>query len=141
MARQTNEMPTRPRDFFVRYGEALATGDLPGIAGCYAVHGLVLSDAGSIPVATREEIEAGFDGAAERHRARGLVGARPTIVRSEEITGRLVSVDVRWDYLDEQGRSAQQDGYRYVLRLDDDAGPWIQVVIVAPGLQTTEVGP
>jgi hypothetical protein len=38
-------------------------------------------------------------------------------------------VDVRWEYLDEQGRSAQQNGYRYVLRLQDEASPKIQVVI------------
>jgi hypothetical protein len=45
-----------------------------------------------------------------------------------------VSADVRWDYLDGRGRSAQQDGYRYVLRLDDEAGPQIQVVIATPAL-------
>jgi hypothetical protein len=43
-----------------------------------------------------------------------------------------VSADVRWDYLDEQGRSAQQDGYRYVLRLEDETDPKIQVVIATP---------
>lgn len=37
------------------------------------------------------------------------------------------SVDVRWDCLDEEGCSAQQDGYRYVLRLAEGAGPRICV--------------
>jgi hypothetical protein len=87
---------------------------------------------GSIPVATREEVEAAFQGAAHGYHAQGLVGARPTIVGSEAITERLVSADVRWDYLDEQGRSAQQDGYRYVLRLEDETDPKIQVVIATP---------
>lgn len=36
---------------------------------------------------------------------------------------------VRWNYLDEQGRSVQQDGYRYALRLEERAGPQICVVI------------
>ena len=36
---------------------------------------------------------------------------------------------VHLNYLDEQGRSAQQNGYRYVLRLEDEASPKIQVVI------------
>ena len=122
----------RLRTFFVRYGEALATGDLKTVADCYAVPLLVLSDAGSIPVATREEVEAVFQGAAQGYHAQGLVGARPTIVGSEAITERPVSADVRWDYLDEQGRSAQQDGYRYVLRLEDETDPKIQVVIATP---------
>jgi len=122
----------RLRTFFTRYGEALSAGDLKAISGCYAVPSLVLSDAGSIPIATREEIEAAFDGAAERYRTQGLVAVRPTLVASEALSERLVSVDVRWDYLDEQGRSAQQNAYRYVLRLGGEAEPKIQVVIATP---------
>jgi hypothetical protein len=117
------------RRFLVRYGEALSAGDLKAISDCYAIPALVLSDAGSVPIAAREEIEAAFDGAAERYRAQGLVGLRPTLVASEALSERLLSVDVRWDYLDEQGRSTQQNGYRYVLRLQDEASPKIQVVI------------
>ena len=117
------------RRFLVRYGEALSTGDLKAISACYAVPSLVLSDEGSIPIASREEIEAAFDSAAERYRAQGLVAVRPTLLASEALSERLVSVDVRWDYLDEQGRSAQQNAYRYVLRLEDEASPKIQVVI------------
>jgi hypothetical protein len=122
----------RLRRFFARYGEALAAGDLKPISGCYAVPSLVLSDAGSVPVAAHEEIEAAFDGAAERYRAQGLVALRPTLVASEALSEWLVSADVRWDYLDEQGRSAQQNGFRYVLWLEDEAEPRIQVVIETP---------
>jgi hypothetical protein len=117
------------RRFLVRYGEALSAGDLKAISGCYAVPSLVLSDEGSVLIAAREEIEAAFDGAAERYRAQGLVALRPTLVASEVLGERLVWVDVRWDYLDEQGRSAQQNSYRYVLRLEDEVSPKIQVVI------------
>jgi hypothetical protein len=120
------------RRFLVRYGEALAVGDLKAISGCYAIPSLVLSDAGSVPIAAREEIEAAFDGAAERYRAQGLVGLRPTLVASEALSERLLSVDVRWECLDKQGRSAQQNGYRYVLRLQNVASPKIQVVIETP---------
>ena len=114
------------RRFLVRYGEALAAGDLKAISGCYAVPALVLSDEGSVPISARQEIEVA---AAERYREQGLVGLRPILVASEAISERLLSVDVRWEYLDEQGRSAQQNGYRYVLRLQDEASPKIQVVI------------
>jgi hypothetical protein len=117
------------RRFLVRYGEALAAGDLKTISGCYAVPSLVLSDAGSVPIAARQEIEAAFDGAAERYRAQGLVGIRPTLLAWEALSERLLSVDVRWEYLDEQGRSAQQNGYRYVLRLENEGTLKIQVVI------------
>jgi hypothetical protein len=119
--------------FFVRYGEAVAAGDLETITKRYAVPGLVLSDVGSISIAGHEEIETAFRGSAETYRTQGLVAARPTIVRYEAITERLVSVDVLWDYLDEQGRGAKQDAYRFLLRIDHDAEPQIQVVIATPG--------
>src|SRR3712207_4672998 len=117
------------RRFLVRYGEALSAGDLKAISGCYAVPSLVLSDEGSVPIASREEIVAAFEGAAERYRAQGLVAVRPTLLASEALSERLVWVDVQWDYLDEEGRSALQNGYRYVLRFEEEASPKIQVVI------------
>ena len=122
----------RLKSFFASYGEALTAGELKNISGCYAVPALVLSDAGSVPIAARQEIEAAFDGAAERYRAQGLVGIRPTLLAWEALSERLLCVDVRWEYLDEQGRSAQQNAYRYVLRLEDEASPKIQVVIGTP---------
>src|ERR671914_2158002 len=120
------------RRFLVRYGEALSSGDLKAISRCYAVPSLVLSDTGSVSIAAREEIEAAFDGAAERYRAQGLVAVRPTLVASEALSERLVSADVRWDYLDEQGSSVQTNAYRYLVRLVEGTGPGIQVVIAMP---------
>lgn len=132
MSERTTEGETPDRagieGFFVRYGEAVSAGDLKAISGCYAVPASVLSDAGSIPISTREEIEAAFDGAAERYRAQGMVAAQPTVVAVENLTEKLVFADVRWDYLDEEGRSAERNSYRYVLRLED-AGPRICALI------------
>jgi hypothetical protein len=100
--------------FFVRYGEVVSDGDLEAISACYAVPSIVISDEGAIPIATREEVEAAFDGAAERYRARGMVAARPTVVAAEALTEKLVSADVRWDYVDEGG--AQRRAKRVPLR-------------------------
>lgn len=118
--------------FLACYREALSVGDLKAISGCYALPSLVLSDAGTIPITTRTEIETAFDGAAERYRAQGLVAVRPTLVASEALSERLLCVDVRWDYLDEQGSSVQTNAYRYLVRLEEETGPGIQVVIAMP---------
>ena len=67
----------------------MSAGDLKSISGCYAVPSLVLSDEGSIPIAARVEIEAAFDGAAERYRAQGLVHLQPTLVAWESLSERL----------------------------------------------------
>jgi hypothetical protein len=112
-------IPMLPREerlqaFLSRYGEALSAGDLPA---------LVLSDEGSIPVATRAEVEEAFRDAAQSYRAQGLVAARTPIIGSQEITEPLASVDVRLAYLDEQG-----EAYRYLVRLEEEAVPRIQVV-------------
>jgi ketosteroid isomerase-like protein len=132
MSERTTEGATPDRagieGFFVRYGEAVSAGDLKAISGCYAVPAIVLSDAGSIPISTREEIEAAFDGAAERYCAQGMVAARPTVVAVENLTEKLVFANVRWDYLDEEGGSAERNSYRYVLRLEE-AGPRICALI------------
>ena len=137
MSDRTTEGATSDRarfeTFFVRYGEAVSAGDLKSISGCYAIPSIVLSDAGSIPIATREEIEAAFDGAAERYRAQGMVAARPTVVAVEILTDKLVFADVQWDYLDEEGRSAEQNAYRYVLRMKDAGPRFCTLIATSPG--------
>lgn len=102
--------------FFEGYGEAVAAGDLPRIAGSYLTPALVLGPGATIPVATGEEVEAAFRGAADAHRARGLVTARATVERLEPITDDLAMADIRWEYLDAEGRVAEGNDYRYVLR-------------------------
>lgn len=135
MSEQTTEGAAPDRAsleaFFVRYGEAVSAGDLKAISGFYSVPSIVISDEGAIPIATREEVEAAFDGAAERYRAQGMVAARSTVVAAEALTEKLVFADVQWDYVDEEGRSAERNGYRYLLRLED-AGPQICALIATP---------
>lgn len=125
------KLRARLEAFFVRYGEAVSAGELTAISACYAVPSIVISDEGAIPIATRGEVEAAFDGAAEQYRARGMVAARPTVLAAEVLTSKLVFADVRWDYVDEDGRGVEQNGYRYVLRMED-AGPRICALIATP---------
>ena len=77
--------------FLDRSAEALAAGDLPGIAACYALPALVVGDANTIPVT-----EAAFAGAADTHRAQGLVGIRPEPRAVDPFTATLTLVDVAW---------------------------------------------
>ena len=123
---------TPPSDiaaFLDRYAEALAAGDLPGIAGCYALPALVAGDAATIPVAEAGQIEAAFAGAAETYRAQGLVGIRPELRALDPLTPALTLVDLRWAYLDEAGQARQHTSYRYLLRRSDSGQLGIQVVV------------
>jgi ketosteroid isomerase-like protein len=115
--------------FLDRYADALAGGDLPGIAACYALPALVVGDAATIPVAEAGQVEAAFAGAADAYRARGLVGVRPEVQAVDPLTAALTMVDVCWAYLDEAGAARQHTSYRYLLRRADTGQLGIQVVI------------
>jgi ketosteroid isomerase-like protein len=115
--------------FLDRYAEALAGGDLPGIAACYALPALVVGDGATIPVSEPAQVEAAFAGAAEAYRAQGLVGLRPQVRAVEPLTGALILVDVGWAYLDEAGRERRRTAYRYLLRRAGNGRLGIQVVI------------
>ena len=115
--------------FLDRYAKALAAGDLPGVAACYALPALVVGDSGAIPVAEAAQVEAAFAGAADAYRAKGLVGIRPELAAAEPLTSTLTLVDVRWAYLDEAGQAGQHTAYRYLLRRSGAGQLGIQVVV------------
>ena len=126
-------MDTTPRseivDFLDRYAEALTAGDLPGIAACYVLPGLVVGEAATIPVAEAGQVEAAFAGAAEAYRAKGLVGIRHELRALDPLTPALTLADVRWSYLDEAGEARQHTSYRYLLRRSGPGQLGIQVVV------------
>ena len=115
--------------FLDRYADALAAGDLPGIAACYAVPALVVGDAATIPVTEPAQVEAAFAGAADAYRAQGLVGIRPELRAVDPLTATLTLVDVGWAYLDEAGADRRHTSYRYLLRRADAGRLGVQVVV------------
>jgi hypothetical protein len=121
--------PTDVAGFLERYAGALAAGDLPGIAACYALPALVVGDGGTIPVAAATEVEGAFAGAADAYRAQGLVGIRPELRAVEPLTPNLTLVDVGWAYLDEADQARRHTSYRYLLRRSDGGELGIQVVV------------
>ena len=120
--------------FLKRYGEALMAGDLPTVADHYTAPCLFLSDSASTAVDAHHEIAQLLKAAVGRLHDQGLVAAHPNVLRAEAVTEALVWTEVSWDYRDTHGHSAQPEIYRYVLRLDADMGPLIQVVIAMPEL-------
>jgi ketosteroid isomerase-like protein len=115
--------------FLDRYADALSSGDLPGIAACYALPALVVGDAATIAVSEPAQVEAAFGGAADAYRAQGLVGLRPEVRAVDPLTGALTLVDVRWAYLDEAGTARRHTSYRYLLRRAEGGQLGIQVVV------------
>ena len=115
--------------FLDRYAEALAAGDLPGIAACYALPALVAGDEAAIPLSEPAQVEAAFVGAADAYKAQGLVGIRPELRAVDRLTPALLLADVRWAYLDAGGDARRHSAYRYLLRRSAPGRLGIQVVV------------
>ncbi|MEV6693081.1 hypothetical protein AB0M35_16565 [Micromonospora sp. NPDC051196] len=115
-------------DFFDRYGVALTSGDLPAIAGCYALPGMVVADTYSFSFTSPAAVTLSFVGAAPDYTERELVAAHAEIEQIQHISALLTLVAVRWEFLDSQGRQVPGERYRYLLRSTDD-GPVICTVV------------
>lgn len=117
-------------DFFDRYGAALVAADLPAIAGCYALPGLVVADSYSFSFTSPAAVALSFVGAAPDYQDRELVAANAQLLDVQELSASLTMVAVEWEYLDSTGRCVPGERFRYLLRITED-GPAICTVIRA----------
>ncbi|MET8123694.1 hypothetical protein [Micromonospora sp. NPDC005189] len=115
-------------DFFDRYGVALTSGDVPAIAGCYALPGLVVADTYSFSFTSPAAVALSFVGAAPDYQERELVAAHARIEDVQPVSARLTMVAVEWEFLDSRGQAVPGERYRYLLRTSDE-GPAICTVI------------
>ncbi|SCF03414.1 hypothetical protein GA0070612_3188 [Micromonospora chokoriensis] len=115
-------------DFFDRYGVALTSGDLPAIAGCYALPGLVVADTYSFSFTSPAAVALSFVGAAPDYQDRELIAANARIEDVQPVSALLTMVAVEWEFLDSQGRAVPGERYRYLLRISDE-GPVICTVV------------
>lgn len=115
-------------DFFDRYGVALTSGDLPAIAGCYALPGLVVADTYSFSFTSPAAVALSFVGAAPDYQDRELIAAHARIEDVQPVSALLTMVAVEWEFLDSQGQAVPGERYRYLLRMSDE-GPVICTVV------------
>jgi hypothetical protein len=114
--------------FFDRYGNALTTGDVAAVAGCYALPGMVVADSYSFTFASPAAVALSFLGAAPAYRDRQIVAAHAQMLDVQPLSGALTMVAVEWEYLDAGGNALTGERFRYVLRTDA-RGPRITTVI------------
>ncbi|PWR09639.1 hypothetical protein DKT68_11580 [Micromonospora acroterricola] len=115
-------------DFFDRYGVALTCGDLPAIAGCYALPGMVVADTYSFSFNSLAAVALSFVGAAPDYQDRELVAAHARIEDVQPVSALLTMVAVEWEFLDSRGHAVPGERYRYVLRTTSE-GPVICTVV------------
>jgi hypothetical protein len=115
-------------DFFGRYGSALAAGDLPAIARCYALPGLVVSGSYSFTFTSPAAVALSFLGAAPTYADRQVVAAHAQMHDVQQLGGNLALVAVEWEYLDCTGHAVPGERYHYVVR-SESTGPRICTVL------------
>lgn len=115
-------------EFFGRYGAALTSGDIPGIAGCYALPGMVVADSYSFTFTSPAAVALSFLGAAPAYTEQQIVAAHAQIRDVQRLSHALAMVAVEWEYLDSCGNAVPGESYRYLIRADA-AGPRITIVI------------
>ncbi|MET8084171.1 hypothetical protein [Micromonospora sp. NPDC005237] len=114
--------------FFDRYGAAMTSGDLPSLAGCYALPGLVVADTYSFSFTSLAAVALSFVGAAPDYQDRELIAAHARIEDVQPVSALLTMVSVEWEFLDSRGYAVPGERYRYLLRTSGE-GPVICTVI------------
>ena len=114
--------------FFDRYGAALTRGDVAGVANCYALPGMVVSDTYSFTFASPAAVALSFLGAAPAYHDQQIVAAHAQLVDVQRLSTALAMVAVEWEYLDSEGNAVPGESFRYLLRAGAD-GTRITTVI------------
>jgi hypothetical protein len=117
-------------EFFDRYGVALTVADVPAIASCYALPGMVVADTYSFSFTSPAAVALSFVGAAPDYTERELIAANAQIRDVRQVSALLTSVAVEWEYLDSQGQAVPGERFEYLLRTTEH-GPAICTVIRA----------
>ena len=115
-------------DFFDRYGAALTMGDIPAVAGCYALPGMVVADSYSFTFTSPAAVALSFLGAAPAHRDQRIVAANAEFLDVRQLSDALTLVAVEWEYLDSDGQALTGERFHYLLRTDS-SGPRITTVV------------
>ena len=118
------------QDLLDRFARAITSGDGAAAAELWATPSLVVSDEQVMAVSSREEVARFFAGAREQYRARGITDTRADVLSIEQLTPRTFLVDVRWPWLDEDGKEQGDESSSYVLRRDDAGALRLQAAVM-----------
>lgn len=110
------------RDLFQRMARALTTGNAVGVAALWATPAFLIGPDGAQAVGSNEELAEIFSGAKDHYNARGVVNTRAQITDLRWATERIAIVEVRWPWLDEQGREVGEETSTYTISREGAEG-------------------
>jgi hypothetical protein len=118
------------KEFFDRFARALSEGDARALSWMWEAPALVVADQEVHAIASVREVETFFAGAREQYNLRGIMEARPQIVRLDWPTDRIALVEVRWPYVNAQGHETGAESSTYTLRRDDAGELRLRAVVM-----------
>ena len=104
--------------FFETYAKALELYDTKGMAFLYHVPCTMLSDDATTNFGDAGKLEGFFNQGISFYRHFGIANVRHEIWSRRELTERIVSVKVNWQYMDAAKKPIYNCDYQYVLKLD-----------------------
>jgi hypothetical protein len=104
--------------FFDFYAQALENHDTKGMAFLYNIPCTMLSDETTAMFNDAGKLEGFFNQGMSFYKHFGIAYARPEIWNRRELTGKIYSVKVNWQYFDSNKKLIYNCDYHYVLKLD-----------------------
>jgi hypothetical protein len=120
----------RVQQFLDRMAKAVTSGDGKTVAKMWDVPALVLDDHSVRAIGAASELEQFFGGAKQQYNDRGIVDTRADILALAWLTERIAIVEVRWPYLDRDGREVGEESSTYTLRFDDENNLRLRVAVM-----------
>ena len=105
-------------NFFEIYSKALEHYDTKGLAYLYNIPCTMLSDETTTSFSDAGKLEGFFNQGANFYRQFGIAIVRHEVWSRRELTGRVTSVKVIWQYFDSHEQPIYNCDYHYVLKLD-----------------------
>jgi hypothetical protein len=120
----------RVRLFLEHLGKAYTDGNLHAFSSYWEIPALILSDHGDRSISDRDELEKYFAHAVQLYRTRGLAFSEPDLQRVEQLSSRLVELDVRWPAFNEEQVEQVGERWHFILRFEEDGDPLIRVAVM-----------
>ncbi len=105
-------------NFFEIYAQALENFDTKGMAYLYNIPCTMLSDETTALFNDAGKLEGFFNQGMGFYRQFGITYVRPEVWNRRELSGRVVTVKVNWQYFDSNKKPIYNCDYHYVLKLD-----------------------
>jgi ketosteroid isomerase-like protein len=102
-----------------RFARAITAGDGRAAADVWETPALVVGDEQVMAVSSQQEVEQFFGSGKEQYNARGITDTRPEIVSLDWPTRKIAIVEVRWPYLDAEGKNVGEETSTYTLRRNE----------------------